>query len=159
MRILTFYSFFVFGTAINDESWHQEYHSYDEIRDFFLDLSIENPHTRIIEDGNLFALMVWYHFYRIFPISNFKIGGKTYQNQQVNNGLLQIDCGTYGMDWISISICQFIAEKLVKEDSPYDILIFPVLNPDGYEYSRNTDRLWQKNYRRIGTRAYNIFLF
>ena len=98
-------------------------------------------------------------FCRIFPISNFKIGGKIYQNQQVNNGLLQIDCGTYGMDWISISICQFIAEKLVKEDSPYDILIFPVLNPDGYEYSRNTDRLWQKNYRRIGTRAYNIFLF
>ena len=76
MRILTFYSFFVFGTAIGDESWHQEYHSYDEIRDFFLDLSIENPHTTIIEDGNLFALMVWYHFVEFFQSLILRSGVK-----------------------------------------------------------------------------------
>ena len=54
MRVLLF-----FAACISaDENWHEKYHSYDEIRDFFLDLSIENRHTRIIEDGNLFALMV-----------------------------------------------------------------------------------------------------
>ena len=26
-----------------------------------------------------------------------------------------------------------------------DWLIMPLLNPDGYEYSRTTDRMWRKN--------------
>jgi hypothetical protein len=34
----------------------------------------------------------------------------------------------------------------------------PVVNPDGYEYSRNTDRLWRKNRRDNGDRAFGVDL-
>lgn len=31
-----------------------------------------------------------------------------------------------------------------------DVYVLPVMNPDGYEYSRTTDRFWRKNRRPVG---------
>ena len=57
-------------------------------------------------------------------------------------------------EWISPAAVLFTVNRLVrrsKSDKPFllteklDWYIMPMLNPDGYAYSRNTDRMWRKN--------------
>ena len=53
-----------------------------------------------------------------------------------------VDCGKYGSDWLAISSCDFLIESLLQTDQLVDYWIIPVMNPDGYEYTWSTDRLW-----------------
>ena len=52
---------------------------------------------------------------------------------------------------ISPATCSYIAKKMVENSAKYknlldsfDVYIMPSMNPDGYEYSRATDRMWRK---------------
>lgn len=67
-----------------------------------------------------------------------------------------IDCGIHAREWISPATCVWMIDSLIKDynknvSEVVNILkdtyiqILPVHNPDGYEYSRNTYRLWRKN--------------
>ena len=38
-----------------------------------------------------------------------------------------------------------------------DIYLLPLVNPDGYEYSRTKDRLWRKVTKRTGLLSRQIF--
>lgn len=40
----------------------------------------------------------------------------------------------------------------------FEIAIAPIINPDGYEYSRTTDRYWRKNRRRNGNGSFGVDL-
>ncbi|VEU21753.1 DEKNAAC102291 [Brettanomyces naardenensis] len=64
--------------------------------------------------------------------------------------------GIHAREWISIStVCYIISnllsdyEKGKKKVTMYldnlDFLFLPVMNPDGYDYSWKTERLWRKN--------------
>ncbi|ETI19727.1 hypothetical protein G647_08740 [Cladophialophora carrionii CBS 160.54] len=65
--------------------------------------------------------------------------------------------GTHAREWISVSTVAYIAYSLVtryghpqfsevtKILDHFDLVFIPVLNPDGYEYTWTTDRLWRKN--------------
>ena len=62
------------------------------------------------------------------------------------------DGGIHAREWISPSTVSGILRNLVDNTARFssilrklDIYILPLLNPDGYEYSRTTDRLWRKN--------------
>lgn len=65
-----------------------------------------------------------------------------------------IECGAHGREWISPAACTWIINHLVENIgknttdseilSQVDWYILPVLNPDGYQYSRKYDRLWLK---------------
>jgi len=62
----------------------------------------------------------------------------------------------HAREWISPATVTYIANQLVEgwEDLPEHMrsinwYIHPVANPDGYEYSHTTDRLWRKNMRNI----------
>lgn len=61
----------------------------------------------------------------------------------------------HGREWISPAVSTWLLRELVKhkaanatKDSDVvrsvDWYIFPVSNPDGYEYSLNFDRMWRK---------------
>lgn len=73
--------------------------------------------------------------------------------------------GVHAREWISVLTVLYSIYGMLRhyEENPHDsktlakldFLFFPVLNPDGYEYSWTTDRLWRKN--RQGTSSSKCF--
>lgn len=68
-----------------------------------------------------------------------------------------ITAGSHAREWISTSTAAYLLRSLVHNFDPanhqiidkllqrFDFIFIPVLNPDGYEYTWTTDRLWRKN--------------
>jgi murein tripeptide amidase MpaA len=78
------------------------------------------------------------------PIIAFEIGTGT--KSIVRNG------GVHAREWMSPMAVTYIAAYLAGDSadailmrSKFKFHIIPVLNVDGYEYSRSTKRLWRKN--------------
>uniref|UniRef100_A0A0K8SZY5 Peptidase M14 domain-containing protein n=1 Tax=Lygus hesperus TaxID=30085 RepID=A0A0K8SZY5_LYGHE len=66
-----------------------------------------------------------------------------------------IDGGIHAREWISPATVTYIISELVENRdnnqqiaSDIDYYIVPVINPDGYEYTRRYQRLWRKNRSR-----------
>ncbi|KAK4251123.1 hypothetical protein C7999DRAFT_11178 [Corynascus novoguineensis] len=70
--------------------------------------------------------------------------------------------GLHGREWISISSANYLLWSVVTSHSNdsmitkllehFDIVFIPVLNPDGYEYTWQTDRLWRKSRQQTKMR-------
>lgn len=91
--------------------------------------------------------------------------GTTVQNRQLRviklkapsvstDQAIWIDCGIHAREWVTPATCVYIIDQLIKEFrnneagnllSKYEVHVIPLLNPDGYEYSHTTYRLWRKN--------------
>ena len=80
----------------------------------------------------------------------------------VNDGATRagivIDCGVHAREWVSPSFCMYALEQLLSGGKMgmlghFDFYIIPVLNPDGYQYSWTTNRMWRKNMRPVGAHA------
>ncbi|CAF1413660.1 unnamed protein product [Didymodactylos carnosus] len=66
-----------------------------------------------------------------------------------------IDAGMHAREWLSMGVANYIIIRLLtlKNENKkvkdvlkhFDFYILPMVNPDGYEYSRQTDRLWRRN--------------
>lgn len=101
-------------------------------------------------------------------IASSYVAGRTYENRELKtlvlkaNGIskrsIWIDCGFHAREWISPSTCVWMIQNLInqyKTQDPlvvkllntFEIHILPLVNPDGYEYSHNTYRMWRKNRR------------
>ena len=64
-----------------------------------------------------------------------------------NRPAILIDAGIHAREWIAPAMALYIIQQLVENNAAnsdltdgVDWFIIPVLNPDGYEYSRNTVR-------------------
>ncbi|BFG02954.1 titin [Drosophila madeirensis] len=86
-------------------------------------------------------------------------------NGNARNPGVWIDGGMHAREWISPATVTFIANQLAEgwEDLPEHMrsinwYIHPVANPDGYEYSHTTDRLWRKNMRAHGRQCPGVDL-
>ena len=74
----------------------------------------------------------------------------------------------HAREWISVEVPLYIAQYLANNYSTDEevrqlidncqIWIVPVVNPDGYEYSRTTDRMWRKNRRDNGDGTFGVDL-
>jgi len=77
-----------------------------------------------------------------------KIGTKKYSDKPA----IFIEAGIHAREWISPATATYIMRQLVEKSRKnldlldfYDFYILPVANPDGYEYSFTSNRLWRKN--------------
>ncbi|XP_032683426.1 carboxypeptidase B-like [Odontomachus brunneus] len=73
-------------------------------------------------------------------------------NGKPNAPAIWIDGGIHAREWISPASVTYIIDYLVENNENLDVdyYILPVANPDGYEYTFVTDRLWRKNRRKAG---------
>jgi carboxypeptidase A2 len=96
------------------------------------------------------------------PIVTVKTVGKSYEGRDIKtititNGdgkkknSIFIDAGIHAREWIAPATALYLINQLVDPQSNYskllsevDFVIMPVVNPDGYEYSHTTERMWRK---------------
>jgi len=101
-------------------------------------------------------------------IASSYIAGKSTENKDMRVMVLKtatsrrniwIDCGIHAREWASPASCVWIIDKLTTEYAAnnaitvallnyFEIHILPVVNPDGYEWSRTDFRMWRKNRKR-----------
>ncbi|XP_017787774.1 PREDICTED: zinc carboxypeptidase-like [Habropoda laboriosa] len=99
------------------------------------------------------------------------VGGSTFEGRKIrgvklsykggNSGVF-IEGGIHAREWISPAVVTYILNELILSEDPrvrymaesYDWYIFPVFNPDGYEYTHTTNRLWRKTRKSYGRGCY-----
>lgn len=74
----------------------------------------------------------------------------------------------HAREWVSSTVPAFVAEHLLTnygiDPEVTDLVdsvewfLLPVMNPDGYEYTQTTDRLWRKNRRDNGNGSFGVDL-
>ncbi|XP_065284471.1 carboxypeptidase B-like [Dermacentor albipictus] len=89
--------------------------------------------------------------------------GKSYEGRDIigahiktkeNQPIVFFECGIHAREWISHATCLYIIDQLATQYetdeevkrllSKYEWRIYPVVNPDGYEYTHTDDPLWRK---------------
>ncbi|XP_052895873.1 carboxypeptidase B-like [Anopheles moucheti] len=76
-----------------------------------------------------------------------------------NRWCILIDAGIHAREWVTVSVALFIVQQLLEKDEisaksfrSFEWIILPLLNPDGYEYSRQHNKMWRKTRRPLGPR-------
>jgi hypothetical protein len=130
------------------------YHSFDESGNGIKDqlYKIQNRYNKItqIEDIG--------HSIQNRPILAMRLGPKNYKwSQKKAKPQVLFLANLNARDWIATEIgmrlIYSLAENYGKDSKITDLLdtvdvwVIPVANPDGYEYTFTTDRLWTKNLR------------
>lgn len=82
-------------------------------------------------------------------------------------GLLFDGC-QHAREWIAVMVPMYLADRMVEnfDTDPAIaallneavVYVIPIINPDGYEYSRTTDRFWRKNRRNNGNGTFGVDL-
>lgn len=70
--------------------------------------------------------------------------------------IVAMESGMHAREWASPPTVLYLLNRLIENPSTrtellerVDWLIVPMQNPDGYEFSRNTQRLWRLNRRNV----------
>ncbi|KAK3922608.1 Zinc carboxypeptidase A 1 [Frankliniella fusca] len=70
---------------------------------------------------------------------------------KANKPAILVDAGIHAREWIGPSAALYLLQQLVEVEAnryllrDLDWYVMPMLNPDGYEYSHTTNRMWRKN--------------
>lgn len=99
--------------------------------------------------------------------------GKSYENRDlktitITNGdgksgknVIFLDAGIHAREWIAPAAALYVIYQLaenfvVNADllKDYEWVILPVVNPDGYEYTHTTSRMWRKTRKPVSGSCY-----
>ncbi|XP_058456747.1 carboxypeptidase B1-like [Malaya genurostris] len=82
-----------------------------------------------------------------------------------NKPLVIIDAGLRAREWVSPMVGMFVLHELVEHPDEFtdilqavNFLVIPLVNPDGYVYSHETDRNWIKTRSSSGNGCYGVDL-
>lgn len=88
-------------------------------------------------------------------IAGLRLGTQKQTTNDEARKTILITGGSHAREWISVSTANYIAYSLMTRYGRYsgvtklldkfDVIVIPTLNPDGYAYTWETDRLWRKN--------------
>ncbi|KAI1699618.1 zinc carboxypeptidase domain-containing protein [Ditylenchus destructor] len=122
-----------------------EYHSHAEINDYLKFVATNKSKFVDIKSMGIS------HEGR--QMSYLKIG---YPSNEPKNAFF-VDAGIHAREWITPAVALHFINELVTNPEltvlleNIDVYVLPSVNPDGYEYSRNSERLWRKS--RSGPRG------
>ncbi|GAB0094436.1 zinc carboxypeptidase-like [Sergentomyia squamirostris] len=124
----------------------ESYHNVDEIHQWLYSIEERYPEVTIIKAGTTYE-------------GRDILGVNINRNPGQNPGIF-IESQIHAREWITSATATWIINKfLTATDEQPDIkfladninwYIFPVINADGYEYSRNHYRLWRKTRSKQG---------
>ncbi|XP_059619301.1 zinc carboxypeptidase-like [Phlebotomus argentipes] len=133
----------------SDMEW-SDYHSLETIFEFLDDKIAENPGV----------------------VSNIEIGRSTEGRPMrgvlisygQNNPGVFIEANTHAREWITSATATYVInELLTSQDADvrriaesYDWYIFPMVNPDGFVFSKTHNRLWRKTRSRQGVICHGV---
>lgn len=76
--------------------------------------------------------------------------------------VILIEAGAHAREWTSPAVATYLAQQLADAGKMFlkhvSFIIVPAMNPDGYEFSITTDRLWRKNRRPIDASCVGVDL-
>ncbi|KAJ8728566.1 hypothetical protein PYW07_006262 [Mythimna separata] len=130
------------SSADNPESGSfdvKRYHSYDDIIAYLRTLQTKYPNAKI-------ELVEYGITEQKRPIVYLKVTGNT--NTAAEKPIIVVESGIIPRDWVTIPAALNIVEKILGEQrflNGLEWIVVPVLNPDGYEYTRSNLRLWEKS--------------
>ncbi|XP_042369038.1 carboxypeptidase B2-like isoform X2 [Plectropomus leopardus] len=125
------------------ETFYESYHTLEDIYNWINETRQNNPDTvEVIQIGSSFENR---------PLYVMKLS----LNNRPNKKAMWIDCGIHAREWISHAFCLWFVQYSLSSYKTnqnmthifdnMDVYVLPVVNPDGYEYSWTTDRMWRKN--------------
>jgi murein tripeptide amidase MpaA len=95
--------------------------------------------------------------------------GKSFEGRDLNvikisksndtKPIVFIDANIHAREWITSAVATYVIDSLLNEKNTnltsylndFDIYILPVLNPDGFAYTHETNRLWRKTRSNISS--------
>jgi len=132
------------GTTPDQFDW-KRYHSLEGINAWLENLAKKHPEVVTLVQLGLST--------QGRPIQGVKIafGGE-------NRTTVFIESGIHAREWIAPATATYIIDKLVNSEDPaiqelarsQNWYIFPTVNPDGYRYTFQGDRMWRKNRALFG---------
>ncbi|XP_023160443.2 zinc carboxypeptidase [Drosophila hydei] len=92
------------------------------------------------------------HSYEGRPIKSVRL------SKREGNKAIVIEGNIHAMEWISSATVTFILNQLINSEDDdiqrlteeFDWIVVPMVNPDGFVYTHEVERLWRKNRRPNG---------
>ncbi|XP_021961619.1 carboxypeptidase B [Folsomia candida] len=84
------------------------------------------------------------------------------KDPSANKPAMFIDSAIHAREWISLATVSYIMNQIVNnpEDNALlddvDFYFLPIINPDGYEYTFTTNRMWRKTRSRNSASCYGV---
>ncbi|XP_068082104.1 carboxypeptidase B1 [Anabrus simplex] len=128
------------------------YYRHDEINNYLDKLAYS--HADLVKIETIGAS------YEGRSIKMVKLSESTHEDQ--SRPAILIDAGVHAREWISPAMALFIIDQLTEDKRNRHLLnnvdwyIIPVLNPDGYEYTHTTDRMWRNTRSRSRSNCYGV---
>lgn len=147
------------GEGGGARGWFDDFKRLNEINDYMDVLAAGNPGiAEIINVGTSIQGR---------PIRGLRIANDTSGEAACKPSVL-FNSMQHAREWISPMVAMYTADQLLAgygvDQNITDlidrteILIVPVVNPDGYEYTWTTYRYWRKNRRNNGSGSYGVDL-
>ncbi|OWF56396.1 carboxypeptidase B-like isoform X2 [Mizuhopecten yessoensis] len=121
------------------------YHSYAEINAFLNSIVASNNNTHLYKLGSSGQG-------RSINLIRFSTGTTS---SGAHKKSIFMDGGIHAREWIAPAVVLYMIDQLANNPNSdpdianlmdkFDWYLVPLVNPDGYEYTRSSDRMWRKN--------------